>query len=230
MLVALNLPLIVIGLATILVSGWSYYNGRRFSGRERRRAPGRVMGDTVALHFGVQPADLTRWQSARRLRIRHDTRGLVVVVESDLGEDKVDRRPADHADPLPWIEGLVVAREQGNNALSQRTQIASHAIAPSASRIFDGGIDLEALFESIAPVKTAAKKAFDGGEALGAEVKPPQREPAPAPAPAFDPAVLADLGLFDPEMNRSGVSEPSQLDEPAPSPEVFQHNGRMYYI
>lgn len=234
MLVALNLPFIVIGLATMLVSGWSYYNGRRFAGRERRRAPGRVMGDAVALHFGVQPADLARWQSARRLRVRHDARGLVVGVETDLGVDKVDRRPADHADPLPWIEGLVVARDQVRNRVSPRTQIAAHAIAPSASRVFDSDIDLESLFDGVASAQGPQDDAVVAGEVPREERKATRR--GSAPAPVFDPAVLADLGLFDMETKKDAVSDKSdqsdqsERDESEPSPTVFQHDGRMYYI
>lgn len=108
---AMNLPLLVMGTATALVSGWSFYNAWRFAGRERRRPSGRVLGEALAVHFCVDPIDLAHWQGSRRLVVKHDTRGLVTSVETARGVDRVVRRPVDHADPLPYIEGLVVERE-----------------------------------------------------------------------------------------------------------------------
>lgn len=269
MLVMLNLPLMVIGLATLLVSGWSYYHGRRFAGRERRRAPGRVMGDALAQHFGVHPADLARWQSARRLRVRHDIRGLVIGVESELGVDKVDRRPPNHADPLPWIEGLVVGREEIITApVPRRTQITRHMIEPSVTRAFDSDIDLASLLDLNSPMagsdtatvqgrnktapffaaedvtRTHAKRADTGpvfsrsGDQPAARTEPRATSEARSKASLtprhgaatseFDPASLADLGLFD-ELNTHSTTARSADSDAAPA-SAFQHEGRVYYI
>lgn len=209
---ALNLPLMVIGLATVLVSGWSFYNGKRFAGRERRRAPGRVMGDALALHFGVQPADLSRWQRSRRLLVRHDIRGLVTGVETEFGVDKVDRRPADHADPLPWIEGLVVAWETAEEPSVHDTPRPPEVKAKPAVKP-----------ESAAKPESAKKPA-------PAAKGQPARKSAMSPVSGFDPAMLADLGLFDDEPTGSGVDPQQQPDEAAPETEAFDHSGRVYYF
>lgn len=219
----LNLPLMVIGLATIVVSGWSYYHGRRFAGRERRRAPGRVMGEALAHHFGVHPADLTRWQSARRLLVRHDTRGLVVGVESELGVDKVDRRPPDYADPLPWIEGLVVDREDITEPVSRRAQITRQVIAPPATRVFESDYD---------EVSRGNVRASMAGAAPAPAVHNKASAPScnKAVSGTFDPALLADLGLFDPESNTNSSATQGPPDSDASALRAFQHEGRVYYI
>lgn len=242
---ALNLPLMVIGLASLVVSAWSFYNGKRFAGRERRRPPGRIMGDALALHFGVQPADLTRWQRARRLRVRHDARGLVVGVETEFGVDKVDRRPADHADPLPWIEGLVVAREDADAVPAPTTPRHSPVIMPPSAAMLAGEFETTAEFVEPTLVEVAAPRedsrrtpiwdwepVSDSENALVSEPASFEApdvpvgsspEPAPKPSPAqvsgFDPSMLADLGLFTADDDEAASQRPMPSFETVIEPE-----------
>jgi len=225
---ALNLPLMVIGLATIVVSAWSFYNGKRFAGRERRRAPGRLMGNALALHFGVQPADLTRWQRARRLRVHHDTRGLVVGVETEFGVDKVDRRPADHADPLPWIEGLVVAREEIEAPPVRDLPRHSPVAMPPVSVLLEGEF---AVSPPTTPDEAPAQPPPPAGtQARRKSAAKTESESPAAPASGFDPSMLADLGLFTAEVEEDEHQPSTPSAEPESDRDAFRHGGRTFYF
>ncbi|HEV3020583.1 MAG TPA: poly-beta-1,6-N-acetyl-D-glucosamine biosynthesis protein PgaD [Burkholderiaceae bacterium] len=77
----LPLYLAVIGILCGALIGWALLNWWRFADRERRRSFKSVSDAMIAQSYGIEPAQLARWRSARRLVVSHNAEGRPTAAE-----------------------------------------------------------------------------------------------------------------------------------------------------
>jgi biofilm PGA synthesis protein PgaD len=71
----------VIGILCGGLIGWALLNWWRFADRERRRSFKPVSAAMIAHRWGIEPQELARWQTARRLVVSHDPEGRPICAE-----------------------------------------------------------------------------------------------------------------------------------------------------
>jgi len=75
----------IYSLIIVLLGGgivfWANYNITRFSGVERRRVNPPVTPADIGRDFGQDPKSVARWQSEKRLYVKHDDEGHIAGVE-----------------------------------------------------------------------------------------------------------------------------------------------------
>jgi biofilm PGA synthesis protein PgaD len=70
---------IVLANAAVLI-GWALYNQLRFRGRERRKARRLVTVDDLATLYQLPAEDISKWQTSRILKMRHNGDGILEAV------------------------------------------------------------------------------------------------------------------------------------------------------
>jgi len=85
-----HLPLyatvVAVMCSTLIV--WALINWWRFSDQERRKFSGSVAPEESARFYGLDPLQLVRWQSERRLVVQHDADGQPTGVQEPSVPDR----------------------------------------------------------------------------------------------------------------------------------------------
>lgn len=71
---------LAIVISGVVFIGWARYSQFRFRGHERRHFSYQVSADDLGDLYGIRPQEITAWQDARILTMRHDADGNLLEV------------------------------------------------------------------------------------------------------------------------------------------------------